>query len=669
MTLIRLFYVCRIYGCRITGNTRKKTFTGEIKMKPIKKETITAVTSGSRISALGAILLTGAIAVTASGCTTEVKADGITIESLFVSGTGEGFDADINLETPKGTAEVKTTDVTLPDGISANLSDQEGYQAAESSSPAQANNNETKPSEAVTNSNGNNVQESTDTKSAESAQNDNVQNNEAGKGTFGKLKEGTVLLFDEKEEFADFRLNGDFGSVKVTCDEYSNVVFNINSKEYKSEISSVRMTDVYLIRNNAKTIIYIQVVRGCNVGEINVYEVTDDSVKFVGVESGICTADCYLNNTKSFMCYEEYGKGEAMYITRNYKVSDSGMPVPADNKSLIYTDKTLARYDLTGKVVKNGQLTSETKTIRTNEIAIPVEVNEVEYIDLEDADGNIVRVDFTNAFLDYYDSNDHRWVQKAVLSMVKPQNDYVVTIKDLPEGTVQQFSVTRNKKEFFTGDAYTDLVVESYHRDNVRITYGDKSFEFEISHDHAGSYITSAYLLKNNGKVYIYAVSCLEDDNYTIDVYEVTEDSVRRVGAHYGLGGVETITSTKSFACYEYDGLNGLITLKRYYKVGENGLPVPADYTFYLNTDSEVKTSKEITGFIVRDGKVTNEKITVRAGEKVTLTQIVAMQYLDLMDRNGTIIRLDLEDLFCEYCESGNYFWMIRAIRTFIEPA
>ena len=634
-------------------------------MKPIKKETVTAFNSNSRISALGAVLLTGAVALAATGCAAEVKADGITIESLFVSGTADDFTSDIDLNALKGSDEVNSTESTLPDGIGARLSDQGEANATEPSISLPAD--ETKPSEVKNVSDGNNG--SGEIKPSENSQDSNVQNSGTGKGTFGKLKEGTVLLFDEKEEFKDFRLNGDFGFVKVTCDEYSNVVFNINSREYKSNISSVCMTDVYLIRNNSKTIIYIQVVRGCNVAEINVYEVCEDSVKQVGVESGIVTADCYLNNTKSFMCYEEYEKGGVMVIRRNYKVSDNGMPIPADNINKIDTGKTLAKYDLTGKIVRNGQVTSETKTIRTNEIAIPVEVNEIEYIDFKDADGNIVRVDFTNVFLDYYDSEDHRWVQKAVLSMVKPADDYVFSIRDIKEGSVQKFSAARDKESFFTGDAYTDLVVEPYHRDNVRITYGNKSFEFEISHDHAGAYITSAYLLKNNGKVYIYAVSCLEDDNYTIDVYEVTEDSVKRVGAHYGFGGVETITSTNSFACYEYDGLNGLISLKRYYKVGENGLPVPADYTFYLDTTDPVKTSKDITGFIVRDGKVTNEKVTVKAGERVTLTQIVAMQYLDLKDQNGNTIRLDLEDLFCEYCESGNYFWMIRALKTFIEPA
>ena len=663
MTLVRLFYVCRIYGCRIPRITENKTFTGEIKMKPIKKEQITALTSG-RMSALGAVLLTGAIAVASTGCSTEVKADGITIESLFVTGTLDDFTSDIKVDAPEGTNEVKTTEATLPDGIGARLSAQEGGTSTEPSVSVQADTVETRPSDVRLDSEGNITREPVETQPSE-----NVKNNTVSKASFGALKDGTVLVFDEVEEYADFRLNGDFGSIKITRDEYSNVVFNINSNEYKCDISSVRMTYAYLIRNNNKTFIYISVVRGCYVGEINVYELGEDSVRQVGVVSDVITNDYYLNNTKSFMCYEEYGKGGVIVTKRAYKVSDNGMPVHADNLCEVQTSDTVAKVDITGKVVKDGQVTSETRTIKAGETAVPVMVNEVEYIDFKDAYGNIIRADFTKALEEYYDMNDYRWVQRAVLSMIKPVNDNILTVKDIPEGTVRKLDVSRDGKEFFTGDAYTDLVVESYHRDNVRITHGDKSFEFEISHDHAGSYITSVYLLKNNGRAYIYAVSTLEDDNVSIDVYEVTEDSVSYVGVHHGFCGVESINSTKSFVCYEYDGKYGLVSLKRFYKVGENGLPVPADYTFYLSTYGSVKTSKDITGYIVRDGRVTNEQVTVKAGEQVIPDKIVAMQYLDLIDQNGNMIRLDLEELFCEYCESGNYFWMIRAISTFIEEA
>ena len=230
MTLVRLFYVCRIYGCRIPRITENKTFTGEIKMKPIKKEQITALTSG-RMSALGAVLLTGAIAVASTGCSTEVKADGITIESLFATGTLDDFTSDIKVDAPEGTNEVKTTEATLPDGIGARLSAQEGGTTTEPSVSVLADTVETRPSDVKLDSEGNITRETVETQPSE-----NVKNNTVSKASFGALKDGTVLVFDEVEEYADFRLNGDFGSIKITRDEYSNVVFNINSNEYKCDI-------------------------------------------------------------------------------------------------------------------------------------------------------------------------------------------------------------------------------------------------------------------------------------------------------------------------------------------------------------------------------------------------------------------------------------------------
>ena len=56
-------------------------------MKFIKKGTIKEFKCSSKVTALGSILLTGAIALSASGCTTEVKAEGITIDKLEISGS------------------------------------------------------------------------------------------------------------------------------------------------------------------------------------------------------------------------------------------------------------------------------------------------------------------------------------------------------------------------------------------------------------------------------------------------------------------------------------------------------------------------------------------------------------------------------------------------------
>ena len=123
-----------------------------------------------------------------------------------------------------------------------------------------------------------------------------------------------------EESEGDFRLSGDFGKIRFYVDEYNQTVFIINDKMFYSDITSVRAVDGYLIRHNGKTFVYVEAVRGCNIHEINVYEISDSSVSRVGVASNLCTSDCYLNNTTSFMCCEEYGKGSGFATRRNYKV-------------------------------------------------------------------------------------------------------------------------------------------------------------------------------------------------------------------------------------------------------------------------------------------------------------------------------------------------------------
>ena len=59
-------------------------------------------------------------------------------------------------------------------------------------------------------------------------------------------------------------------------------------------------------------------------------------------------------------------------------------------------------------------------TIKEGEICTPVELNDVEYIDIKDADGNIIRADFVPLLEEYYDVVDETWVYKAVRSLVKP---------------------------------------------------------------------------------------------------------------------------------------------------------------------------------------------------------------------------------------------------------
>ena len=51
--------------------------------KPIRKTSVI----DPKAACIASVLLAGTVAITASGCTTEVKADGVTVENLIVNGS------------------------------------------------------------------------------------------------------------------------------------------------------------------------------------------------------------------------------------------------------------------------------------------------------------------------------------------------------------------------------------------------------------------------------------------------------------------------------------------------------------------------------------------------------------------------------------------------------
>ena len=183
--------------------------------------------------------------------------------------------------------------------------------------------------------------------------------------------------------------------------------------------SGYALSSAYLFKQNGKAYIYVTTVRKPgNASDLNVYELTDDSVKYVGTVENLLIRK--LENTKSFSCYEDYGNNYPFLITRNYKVAKNGLAIPADNYSQFEWSTTFrAARDMEGKIVRDGKVTYETKKIKTDDLITPVAVNEVEYIDFKDASGDIIRVDFTNECCTYYDQNDYRWIRPAILSMVK----------------------------------------------------------------------------------------------------------------------------------------------------------------------------------------------------------------------------------------------------------
>ena len=83
-------------------------------MKLINRETVKGAKLSAKTVSLASVLLTGTIALTATGCDAQIKADGITIDSLTISGSAaEDFldNADIKINGQ----DVDLTDIKLPD--------------------------------------------------------------------------------------------------------------------------------------------------------------------------------------------------------------------------------------------------------------------------------------------------------------------------------------------------------------------------------------------------------------------------------------------------------------------------------------------------------------------------------------------------------------------------
>ena len=165
--------------------------------KPIRKATVTESKTITGAACIASVLLTGAVALTATGCTTEVKADGITVENLIVSGseyTGEIIDGLNN-------GSNMSADTKVPDGVIK--ADPTGIPGA-TATPSAVNPGNNGSQVSNTPSNGTGTGNSTGNSSTKTVdENGNTvsgTNNDQGSTSeltsFAKIPDGTVYAMD-----------------------------------------------------------------------------------------------------------------------------------------------------------------------------------------------------------------------------------------------------------------------------------------------------------------------------------------------------------------------------------------------------------------------------------------------------------------------------------------
>ena len=641
--------------------------------KPIKNGTMNELKGSSKAMALGTILLSGVMAVASTGCTAEIKApDGTPIGSVVINGD-EALASGIMdyVESADGITvptDISSQDQMLPlingvisdeetaDSLEADVRESESG-TRETVAPQTA---DTTPAPVV---NTTTPAPETKTDKADNTNNTNNTNN-SSKTDFSKLSNGTVLHFTANDKGTEFKVSGDFGT-SILFFRGNDLVYSTDGNvQYLSSISSTRAAEAFLIRENGTTYIYINVVRGNNNNEVNIYEVTDTSFRRIAVVTDFIVSPS-INNTKFFKGYDGGGSAGIFCSERMFKVGKDGIPVPADNISFLGSAPVVAAKDLTGYLVVNGSKSDKQKTIKAGEKVTLGNLNEVEYIDLKDKDGNVIRVDFTDACCTYYDQKDYRWIYKAVGSMVVAANNFKKSVDYMDEGVIIQFDDAGD--DFWTDGSFGSFNVECKESSKIRITKDTKTYDLDVRADGAGIALSRVYMLKSSGKVYIY-VNTVRQSNYASDlnVYEVTDDSITYNGTVENLL-IRIMNDTKSFLCYEDYGNNEPFLITRNYKVWKNGLPIPADNYSEMEYSQTFRAARDMEGKIVRDGKATDETVTIKCDDLITPVAVNEVEYIDFKDASGNIIRVDFTNECCTYYDQNDYRWIRPAILSMVK--
>lgn len=609
--------------------------------KPIKRGRITE-------SALAAVILSGAIAVTASGCTAEIKmADGTPIGSVVIN--DEALASGITVNQQGANADVITDpSVVLPDDNFDENTDTKESDIPETTPAA----NETEPAKTTE------APAETTPKATETQKTDALDS----------VKDGSVLKLRDGNDGVKFTDNEGWGYVFHHPSTTGRVWVQVEDKGFVLPIknSELGVSESFLLKKNGQAYLYISAMHGGDNCEINVYSLEYGSINYVGCYEGLYASE--INSVDSFSCYEHYGRNYMFRLHGFFKVGNDGMPVLANCIRSIYnTSPSRIKSDYRGQIIRDGKLTNESKIINKGDVVELIKTDLENFIDVKMQDGTVLRLYCTKNFNEADKNNK----ANAIFSLFEIAKDFdeekAGTVNAMGNGRVMVFQA--NDKKRTLDSAYGSFVVENnIDSQKIQITYNRHAYVLPVHTDNSGLRIGSTFLIKTNGKAFIYVTSCMDGDLCDINVYEVNDSSIRFVGHHEGMYIHCNMTSTDKFLCYENDGMNGVMSITRYYKASANGMPVIADTTCYVKLSVKVKASKDITGYVVKGGKATNEKYTIKAGDQISFTEFNEVTYFDITDsKTGTIVRVSSEPLLNEYYDDKDNHWVYKALLSLVE--
>ena len=383
----------------------------------------------NKIIKAASVVLTASIAFMAAGCTVEVKDEGNAIGRIIEAAEKSNIsDNGITIQTQAdSTADSAADAETVPtEGL---VSEEKNVQTEETSKgvveidnkdktfitiePTTTENlleNKTKPSEttvAETTASETNVSQAQTTTPTTTP---TAAPTKAPEDIFAALKADTKKNYAKRFDFykdgkEGWFLYSELGSFDITPgDKVVHITYNGNTFDlpitYSDELGVV-LADTFLIDRNGTKYLWVCDTVGNDMHDTNVYKIGDNDITLVGVAKSVSFAQI---KTTEVINGSEWGGMGIMYATREYKVGDDGMPLPLNDirtfESITY--KLSFWKELEGNIIKNGKVTEETAVIPYNTFVTLVETDGNTYLDVKDADDNLIRVDISETYANHY---------------------------------------------------------------------------------------------------------------------------------------------------------------------------------------------------------------------------------------------------------------------------
>lgn len=242
------------------------------------------------------------------------------------------------------------------------------------------------------------------------------------------------------------------------------------------------------------------------------------------------------------------------------------------------------------------------------------------------------------------------------------------SITEMQEGTIFTFDGKFRNPQLDCMYGSFDITASA--SDRIKVIYNGKVYELSVRNSFPSMYLNTAYLAKVDGEVYLYVALTREigsSEACDLDVYRVTDDSITFVGVCEGLI-VRSVTSTNEIFCYEDTPYGSYLSLSRNYRMCSGGLMEPSDNVCELFPITSLTVTKPVTGFVVRDGRVTDEEKTISAGELAIPVYVNVSEYIDIKDYEGNIIRVDFVNEYNTYYSADNPRWVYSALDSLFIP-